>query len=220
LEAFELIARIGIGFVIRNLPDQREPLETVHPWYVLIETASGEPGAAEAAMERLLTGALEDDLIQDAVLAQSETQAAALWALRELQSAGQKPEGEVWKHDVSVPVSQVAAFIERASAAVHDLSPSARILAFGHVGDGNVHYDVLVAEGGDGPAHAALRGAGAKRVHDIVAQMGGSISAEHGLGVMKTAEALSYKQPVEIAALRAVRAALDPGRIMNPRVLF
>ena len=220
LEAFELIARIGIGFVLNNVPDHREPLETVHPWYVLIETASGEPGAAEAAMERLLAGALEDDLIQDATIAQSETQAAALWALRELQSAGQKPEGEVWKHDVAVPVSQVATFIERAGAAVHDLSPSARILAFGHVGDGNVHYDVLVAQGGDDAAHAALRKAGAQRVHDIAVALGGSISAEHGLGVMKTAEALAYKQPAEVAALRAIRAALDPGRIMNPRVLF
>jgi len=171
-------------------------------------------------MERLLAGALEDDLIQDATIAQSETQAAALWALRELQSAGQKPEGEVWKHDVAVPVSQVATFIERAGAAVHDLSPSARILAFGHVGDGNVHYDVLVAQGGDDAAHAALRKAGAQRVHDIAVALGGSISAEHGLGVMKTAEALAYKQPAEVAALRAIRAALDPGRIMNPRVLF
>ena len=220
LEAFELMGRMGLAFVLKNVPDQREPLAGVHPWYVLIETGGGEPGAAQAALERLLGAALEADLIQDAVLAQSEAQAHALWALRELQSAGQKPEGAAWKHDVSVPVSKVAVFIERASKAVEDLAPGVRIVAFGHVGDGNVHYDVLVAEGGDDEAHAALREAGARRVHDIAAELSGSISAEHGLGTMKSAEALRYKAPVEVEALRAIRAALDPQRIMNPRVLF
>jgi FAD/FMN-containing dehydrogenase len=220
LEAFELMGRLGLAFVLKNIPGQREPLDGVHPWYVLIETASGEPGAAQAAMERLLARALEDDLVQDAVIAQTEGQAAALWALREHQSAGQKPEGEAWKHDISVPVSQIAVFIDRASAAVRALTPGARIVAFGHVGDGNVHYDVIVPEGGDAEAHAASRDEGARRVHDIAAELGGSISAEHGLGTMKSAEALRYKQPAEVEALRAIRAALDPGRIMNPRVLF
>jgi FAD/FMN-containing dehydrogenase len=192
----------------------------VHPWYVLIETASGEPGAAQAAMERLLAGALESGLIQDAAVAQSETQAHALWAVRENQSGGQKPEGAAWKHDVSVPVSKVAAFIDQATAAVERLSPGVRVVAFGHVGDGNVHYDVLRADGAGDDPHDALRDEGARLVHDIVASMNGSISAEHGLGAMKSVEALRYKSPVEIEALRAVRAALDPKRIMNPRVLF
>jgi FAD/FMN-containing dehydrogenase len=187
---------------------------------VLIETASGEPGAAEAAMERLLAGALEADLIQDAVIAQTESQAAALWSLRENQSAAQKAEGAAWKHDVSVPVSKMADFIEEASAALHRRWPEVVVTAFGHVGDGNVHYDVLAAPGGDPAVHAARRDEGAHIVHEIIAAMGGSISAEHGLGTMKTAEALAYKSPVEVAALRAIRAALDPGRIMNPRVLF
>ena len=220
LEAFELIGRVGLGFVLRHIADQREPLDAIHPWYVLIETASGESGAAEAAMERLLAKALEDDLIQDAVVAQTEAQAGALWALREHQSAGQKPEGAVWKHDVSVPVSRIAAFIDQAGAAVQQMAPGARVVAFGHVGDGNVHYDVVVPEGGDEAAHNGLRDAGARRVHDIVAGLGGSISAEHGLGTMKSAEAVRYKPPAELAALRAIRAALDPQRIMNPRVLF
>ena len=187
---------------------------------MLIETASGEPGAAEAAMERLLAGALETDLIQDAVIAQTETQAKALWALRENQSAAQKPEGAAWKHDVSVPISRMADFIGDATRALEAHWPGVRITAFGHVGDGNVHYDVLAAPGGDQAVHAARRDEGAHIVHQIIASMGGSISAEHGLGTMKTAEALAYKSPVELAALRAIRAALDPGRIMNPRVLF
>ena len=220
LEAFELMSRAGMALVIRNIPNQREPLAEPHPWYVLIETASGEPGAAESAMERLLSGALEADLIQDAVVAQTRGQAHTLWALRENQSSAQKPEGAAWKHDVSVPVSRIADFIDTATAAIARFDSSARVVAFGHVGDGNVHYDVLAGEGADQSAHKAARDAAADLVHGIVMDMGGSISAEHGLGTMKTAEALHYKSPVEVAALRAVRVALDPNRIMNPRVLF
>jgi FAD/FMN-containing dehydrogenase len=119
-----------------------------------------------------------------------------------------------------VPVSQVADFIDEATAAVEAFQPGCRVVAFGHVGDGNVHYDVLVPDGGDGEAHSALRDQGAQIVHDIVARRMGSISAEHGLGTMKSAEALRYKAPVEVAALRAIRLALDPKRIMNPRVHF
>jgi len=220
VEAFELMGRMGVGFAVKNIPGVREPLEGEHPWYLLIETASGEPGAAEGAMERLLGAALEDDLIQDAAIAQTETQAKAFWAVRENQSGAQKPEGAAWKHDVSVPVSRIADFIEQASAAIVKLDPTLRIVAFGHVGDGNVHYDVLrAADGGDEP-HNERRDAGSRIVHDIVASMDGSISAEHGLGAAKTTDALRYKADVEVEALRAIRAALDPKRIMNPRVLF
>jgi len=220
VEAFELIGRLGIELAIRNLPGLREPLESRPPWYVLIEAASGEPGAAEASMERLLGAALEDGLVLDAAVAQSESQAKAFWALREGQSAAQKPEGPAWKHDVSAPVSRIASFIEAAGEALGRRFPGVRIDAFGHVGDGNIHYDVLAPAGGDPAAHAARRDEGARIVHDLIASFEGSISAEHGLGTMKTAEALTYKSPVEVEALRAVRRALDPKRIMNPRVLF
>jgi len=220
VEAFELMGRAGVGFALKNIPGLREPLEGVYPWYVLIETTSGEPGLAGTALERLLAHALEDGLIADAAVAQSEVQAKAFWAVRENQSGGQKAEGAAWKHDISVPVSKMADFIERATPMVETFSPGVRVVAFGHVGDGNVHYDVLRPEGGSDEAHNALRDEGSRRVHDLVAELQGSISAEHGLGAAKTADALRYKSPVEIAALRAVRAALDPGRIMNPRVLF
>jgi FAD/FMN-containing dehydrogenase len=220
IEAFELMGRPGLAFAVKNIPGVRDPLAGEHPWYVLVETASGEPGAAEGAMERLLAGALEDDLIQDAAIAQTEAQAKAFWAVRENQSGAQKAEGAAWKHDVSIPVSRIADFIDQATAAVLKLDPTLRVVAFGHVGDGNVHYDVLRAEGGDDEAHNAGRDAGSRIVHDIVASMDGSISAEHGLGAAKTADALRYKSSVEVEALRAIRAALDPGRIMNPRVLF
>jgi FAD/FMN-containing dehydrogenase len=220
VEAFELLARQGVVFALRNIPGTREPLAEAHPWYVLTEFASGEPGAAEAALERLLAGGLDSGLVRDAAIAQSQGQAQAFWGLRENQSAAQKPEGATWKHDVAVPVSQVPAFIARAGEAMARFAPGSRIVAFGHVGDGNIHYDVLRPQGGDDAAHAARRDEGSRMVHDIVAELGGSISAEHGLGSMKTAEAERYKSPVELAALRAIRQSLDPKRIMNPRVLF
>ena len=220
VDAFELMGRLGVEFVLKNIPDSRDPLAEPHPWIVLIELASGEPGAAEAAMERLLSGALEDGRIADAAVAQNEQQAKAFWRVREDQSAAQKPEGVGWKHDVSVPVSKIAAFIDEATAAVERFYPGCRVSAFGHVGDGNVHYDVLQPLGGDASAFAARRDEGSRLVHDIVAKYEGSISAEHGLGRMKSAEALVYKSPVEVAAMRAIRDALDPHRIMNPGVLF
>jgi FAD/FMN-containing dehydrogenase len=203
-----------------HLPGARLPLAEPAPWYVLIEVASGLAGTAEAAMERLLGMALERGLILDAAVAQSEAQASALWALREGQSAAQKSEGPAWKHDVAVPVSAIARFLDQAGEALESRFPGVRIDAFGHVGDGNIHYDVLGPATGDPKAHEAGREAGSRLVHDLVASFGGSISAEHGLGILKTEAARLYKAPVEIAALEAVRRALDPGRIMNPRVLF
>ena len=214
------MGRRGVAFVLKNIPGQRDPLVQVYPWYVLIEIASGEPGAAEAAMERLLAASLEDGLVTDAVVAQNQTQARALWSIRENQSPGQKPEGATWKHDVAVPVSQVAQFIDQADEAMMAFVPGCRITAFGHVGDGNIHYDVIRPDSGDDAAHSAKRDQGSRIVHDIVASMGGSISAEHGLGSMKTEEARRYKSATEVAALVAIRQSLDPKRIMNPRVLF
>jgi FAD/FMN-containing dehydrogenase len=158
--------------------------------------------------------------VLDAAIAQTETHAKAFWALRENQSAAQKSEGAAWKHDIAVPVSRIPEFLETAGAALTARWPGVRIDAFGHVGDGNIHYDILSPPGGDPAVHNGLRDQAAHVVHDIVASLGGSISAEHGLGTMKTAEAAAYKSPVELAAQRAIRAALDPQRIMNPRVLF
>jgi len=220
VEAFELMGRLGVDFALKNIAGTRDPLAQVHPWYVLAEFSSGEPGSAEASMERFLASGLEDGVIRDAVVAQTDAQGRALWAIRENQSPAQKPEGATWKHDVSVPVSHVAVFLEEATAAMQAFAPGARIAAFGHMGDGNIHYDVLRPEGGSDSEHAARRDAGSRIVHDIVASMGGSISAEHGLGSMKTEEARRYKSSVEIEALSAIRRALDPKRIMNPRVLF
>lgn len=220
VEAFELMKRIGVEFALRHIPGVREPLDSVQPWYVLIELTSGEPGAAEAGMERILTAAFEEDLITDAAIAQNETQVRDFWKLREEQSAAQKPEGGGWKHDVSVPVSRIADFLDEATAAVERFEPGARVSAFGHVGDGNMHYDVLCPPGADLKAFLGRWEAGSQVVHDIVARYEGSISAEHGLGRLKTEEARRYKTPLEIETMQAIRKAIDPGRIMNPGILF
>jgi FAD/FMN-containing dehydrogenase len=220
VEAFELMGRLGVEFAIRNIAGTRDPFPEAHRWYVLVEFAAAEAGSAERAMERYLEESAEAGLVRDAVVAQSETQMKALWAIRENQSPAQKPEGATWKHDVSVPVSQVPAFLKEATAAMQAFAPGARIAAFGHVGDGNIHYDVLRPDGGSDAEHAARRDEGSRIVHGIVVRLGGSISAEHGLGAMKTAEGARYKSPVELEALKAIRRALDPERILNPRVLF
>jgi FAD/FMN-containing dehydrogenase len=219
VEAFELISRLGMELVVAR-SGAREPLESRPPWYVLIEIATARPAGAEEDLERWLGEAIDRGLASDAVLARSEAQAAALWTLREGQSDAQKGHGPVWKHDVSVPISRIAEFIGQAGEALAVRFPGVRVDAFGHVGDGNIHYDVLSPVGGDPERHAAARNDGARLVHDLVVSLGGSISAEHGLGVMKTDAARAYKSPVEVAALEAVRRALDPRRIMNPRVLF
>lgn len=220
VEAFELMKRVGVDFALKHIPGVREPLDSVQPWYALIELTSGEPGAAEAGMERILSAAFEAELITDAAIAQNEAQARDFWKLREEQSAAQKPEGGGWKHDVSVPVSRIADFLDEATAAVERFEPGARVSAFGHVGDGNMHYDVLCPPGADLQAFLGRWEAGSEVVHDIVARYEGSISAEHGLGRLKTDEARRYKSPLEIATMQAIRAAIDPKRIMNPAVLF
>jgi FAD/FMN-containing dehydrogenase len=220
LEAFELMSRQGVAFALKNLPGIRDPFTTPSPWIVLLEMAGAEPGRTLAAMERLLASAMGDGLIQDAAIAQNQTQAKAFWSLREGQSAAQKPEGPAWKHDVATPVSRIAEFIEMASAAMRAFAPGARVVAFGHVGDGNIHFDVVKPEGGDDAGHDVRRDEAARIVHDIAISLDGSISAEHGLGAMKSKEALRYKAAADVAVMRAVRAALDPRRIMNPRVLF
>jgi len=220
VEAFELMKRLGMSLVLKNIPDTREPLESTPPWYVLIELASGEPNGAEAAMERLLTAAFEEGLIVDAAIAQNDAQKAEFWRLREEHSAALKPEGGGWKHDVSVPVSRIADFIDEATAAVEQFHPGCRVSVFGHVGDGNLHYDVIPGVGEDVAAFIARWMEGSQVVHDVVARYDGSISAEHGLGRLKTDEARRYKSPLEIATMQAIRQAIDPQRIMNPAVLF
>lgn len=220
VEAFELMKRLGTDLVLKHIPDTREPLESRPEWSVLIEIASGTAGGADTQMARLLEVAFEEGLITDAAIAQNDAQRAAFWRLREEHSAALKPEGGGWKHDVSVPISQIADFIDEATAAVERFHPGARVSVFGHVGDGNLHYDILPGVGEDVPAFIGRWKDGSRIVHDVVARYDGSISAEHGLGRLKSEEVLRYKTPLEIETMAAIRRAIDPQRIMNPAVLF
>ncbi len=220
LTAFELMSEACLAAVLAHARAASRPFGAAHPWYVLMEISAwqGSPGMQSAPA--ILEGALEDGFVQDAVLAASEAQAARLWALREAISDAQAADGAGLKHDVALPVSAVPEFIEAADAAVARRFPGLRPGVFGHLGDGNVHYNVLQGAGPRGPAETArflaLEEPVAQCVHDLVLARGGTISAEHGLGVLRAAEALRMLPGVEVRMMRAVRRALDPEWIMNP----
>jgi FAD/FMN-containing dehydrogenase len=209
--AFELLPRFGLEIVTRHVPATHDPLGAPSPWYVLFDLT-----VAPAAAEAVLGGALEAGLVSDAVLAASSAQAAALWKLRESLSEAQKPEGASIKHDVSVPVSRIPALVDQVNAAVARLVPGIRPCPFGHVGDGNLHFNLSQPVGMERAAFMAREDVIHEAVHDIVAALGGSISAEHGIGVAKREEIRRYKSPVEIALMRRIKEALDPKGIMNP----
>lgn len=211
---FELIAAIALDFAVRHA-GVRRPLGPA-PWYVLAELADPLPGA----MQRTLEEALARGLAEDAVLAQSESQRAEFWAARELISDSQKPEGGSIKHDVSVPVSRVPDFLAAADTEVERLMPGARFVSFGHLGDGNIHYNISQPPGMEKGHFLARWNEVNDVVFAVVARFEGSISAEHGIGRLKAHRMTAIKDPVELALMRQMKAALDPHNILNPgRVL-
>ncbi len=215
--SFELMSRFALEIAVKHVSGVTDPLSAPHPWYVLVELWSEAANAAlREALEEVLAQAHEDGLVLDATLAASEGQAQDFWRIREAIVEAQKFEGASIKHDVSVPISAVADLVARASAAVLDMAPGARPVPFGHVGDGNIHFNVSQPPGMDGQAFLDRWDEVNRVVHDIVVDLGGSISAEHGIGRMKIAENLHYKSPVEIDLMRKVKQALDPGNLMNP----
>ncbi|HJW23810.1 MAG TPA: FAD-binding oxidoreductase [Rhodocyclaceae bacterium] len=216
LTAFELVSDVSLGLVLRHIPGTADPASRA-PWYVLCEFSDGGPEAAlQEQVEAWLGQCLEAGLITDAAVAQSETQARKLWQLRESISEAQKIEGISIKHDVSVPVSRLPEFLERAGVALAAAFPGIRIVAFGHVGDGNLHYNLSKADRQDNAPFIASQPEANRIVHDLVHSLGGSISAEHGLGQLKRQEILRYKSPVEMAMMKSVKQALDPRGLMNP----
>jgi D-lactate dehydrogenase (cytochrome) len=215
LTSFELLADIAVDFSVRHGIDVRHPMEARHPWYVLMELSSPRDDA-RAALESILTQALEDEILDDAVIAASLSQRQAFWKLRDEMSAAQKPEGGSIKHDVSVPVAAVPAFIAQADAAVVKLIPGSRPVPFGHLGDGNIHYNVSQPVGGNAADFLARWHDVNAVVFEIVMRMGGSISAEHGIGVLKRDELPDVKDKVAIELMRGIKAMLDPSGIMNP----
>ena len=217
VSTFELIPRIGIEFVTRHLEGASDPLPDPVPWYVLIEMTAGTKAARlTEVMEASLSEGFEQNLVSDAVIAQSEAQRTDFWRLRESLSDVQRAEGGSIKHDISVPVSRIADFIEAATKAVSERLPGIRPVPFGHIGDGNVHFNLSQPKGMDKEVFLDLWGEMNAIVHGIVREMGGSISAEHGVGQLKRDEIAATKSPVEMEMMRTLKNALDPKGILNP----
>ncbi len=224
LTAFELISADALALVLKHFPDSRLPVNEPSPWYVLLELSDLDSEAhANETMESMLTAAFEAGFAADAAVSASIDQFRRFWALRENISEAQSAEGKNIKHDISVPISRIADFIESTDAAIQAAHPAARMIVFGHLGDGNLHYNVSPRRdvaSVDDETFAALEGPINRIAHDAVVRFGGSISAEHGLGILRRDEAARYKQPVEVAMMRAVKRALDPEGLMNPGKLL
>ncbi|KAB2686714.1 MAG: FAD-binding oxidoreductase [Brucella sp.] len=217
LTGFELMPRVGVEFTVRHVDGVRDPLESPHDWYVLIDISSTRSEEdARTTLETILTEAFESDIIQDAAIGESVAQAQSFWKMREEMSWAQKPEGGSIKHDISVPVASIPAFIHEANAATLEMIPGARIVCFGHIGDGNLHYNVSQPVGADKEAFLARWHELNHRIHMIVASYTGSISAEHGIGQLKREELAFFKQDVALDLMRRIKSAFDPAGIMNP----
>jgi FAD/FMN-containing dehydrogenase len=216
LSAFELMPRLALEFVTRHIAGTRDPLAAPAPWYVLMEATGGRDANLAATFETALGTAIEDGLVTDAAVAASQAQAQALWKLRESISEAQKREGASIKHDISVPVAAIPAFLEKAVPAVQAIVPGARPVSFGHLGDGNLHFNFNSPKTGDDPAFLARWDEVQLCVHDIVREFGGAISAEHGIGAMKVAALPRYKSHAELDVMRGLKAMLDPNNILNP----
>jgi FAD/FMN-containing dehydrogenase len=213
--AFEIMPRLGIELVVAHMPGARDPLSKASPWYVLVEATGAAKFDMNAVFETALASA-GSDIVTDAAIATSEAQRAAFWTLRETMSEAQKREGASIKHDISVPVGAIPDFLTKATEAVLKALPGARPVSFGHIGDGNIHFNFSAPTGGDAEAFLARWEDIQRIVHDIVHGFGGSISAEHGIGVQKRDQLARYKSAVEMDLMRALKRTLDPKNILNP----
>jgi FAD/FMN-containing dehydrogenase len=216
LTGFELVSRICLQIVERHIARSHNPLPG-HEWYALIEAQdSAGTTPATALVEAALAEAADAGLVRDAVIAQSDSQRDALWALRENISEAQRAEGQNIKHDISIPIGRIPAFVRECNAAVASAFPGIRMVVFGHLGDGNLHYNVAAPAGVDDREFLALGPRINRIVHDHVHACDGSVSAEHGLGQLKRDEARRYKSAVEIALMQSIKQALDPDGLFNP----
>jgi FAD/FMN-containing dehydrogenase len=217
VESFELVPKAALDLVLAHVPGTRAPLARAHEWNVLVEAVSPMVSPSpEKDLTAALRAALETGVADDAVIAASEAQAEALWRLRDSISEGEQKDGPAAKHDISVQVADMPRFMTEAAAAVEARFPGTRVIAFGHLGDGNIHFNVRAPEGSAGD-WAFGEGQGVTAfVHDLVVAAGGSISAEHGIGQLRLAELARLGDPARLGAMRAIKAALDPHGIMNP----
>jgi FAD/FMN-containing dehydrogenase len=217
LTGFELMSALCLQLVATHFPDLPRPFATPHPQYVLLELSSSESHEhAVGLMERAMNDALADAIITDAVLTSSLAQALGLWKLREYIPLAQAAEGKNIKHDISLPISRIAEFIDTTGAALAAAYPGCRLVCFGHLGDGNLHFNVAPPAGESDQAFLANQAAINRIVHDSVDRFGGSISAEHGIGALKRDELRRYKSAVELKLMHAIKSALDPSGLMNP----
>jgi FAD/FMN-containing dehydrogenase len=221
LTGFEIMPRVGVEFCLRHLEGARDPLEGEHAWYVLMELSSGsEAFPVRDLMESILGEAFEEGLVEDAAFAQNLTQVQDFWHIRHGMSEVQKPEGGSIKHDVSVPVASIPDFLDKAMAAVEDFVPGCRPVPFGHIGDGNIHFNVSQPVGADKEDYLAKWDEMNTIVHGIVGEFGGSISAEHGIGRLKRDLLKDVKQGIELDLMKRIKDAFDPKGLLNPgRVL-
>jgi FAD/FMN-containing dehydrogenase len=217
LTGFELMSDFCLQLVTKHYPHMRLPFQEQHSQYVLLELSDSESEEhATQMLEKLIEAALEEEIIVDAVLAASIAQSKALWNLREHIPLAQAEEGKNIKHDISVPIASIGEFITRTDALLQTTFPGCRMVTFGHLGDGNLHYNVSPPENSSDLAFIEQQEAINHVVHDSVSQFGGSISAEHGLGALKRSEVLRYKSEVEMNLMRTIKRALDPLNLMNP----
>jgi FAD/FMN-containing dehydrogenase len=217
VSTFELIPRIGIDLVTQHIPKTADPFDSHYEWYVLIEVGGGKQASSlRDSMESELEAALSAQEILNAVFAESDSQRDALWRLRETIPEAQRLDGASIKHDVSVTTTELPRFIIEGSAAILEVAPHGRIVAYGHLGDGNLHFNVNQSKRESAESFLALAPRINRAVHDLIARYGGSISAEHGIGRLKREELRHYKNPVAIEVMHSIKHALDPHGIMNP----
>ncbi len=220
LVAFEMLSDASLQMILHHVTDVRAPLNGTHAFHALVELADTQPGGLSELLERGLAEALEQGLLGDVVVSSSGAQSSAFWKIREGVSQAQQRAGKAVKHDIALPISAVAPFSSQAGAAVRRLLPHARIINFGHLGDGNLHYNVLLPLDVDAQELARATSELNRCVHDLVTAMGGSISAEHGVGQLRRDELRYYKDPVEFELMMRLKRMLDPNQIMNPGKLL
>jgi FAD/FMN-containing dehydrogenase len=217
VSSFELIPRSALELVLRHIPNSTDPLDKAYPWYVLCElTGSGATDGLDALLEQSLAAALADGAILDAAVAGSGRQQDAFWGIRGSIPEAQRREGASIKHDIALPVGRLADFMDLAVAWVSANVPEGRLVAYGHAGDGNLHFNISPATPAAGTTLLARTDAVRRAIHDLVQQFGGSFSAEHGIGRLKVGELERYTSRVELSLMQAIKGALDPNHIMNP----
>lgn len=211
IEAFELVSKYVFDLVEKHIPDTLVPFSTAAPWYVLLEVAGSSNGSL---LENVLLEAANSELLLDAIIAKNSAEAERFWRMRHSIAEAERAEGPAQKHDISVPVSRIEDFLQRGDRLLADLVPEAQLLAFGHVGDGNIHYNVALPEGSDDGPRVT------EAIYELVEKMGGSFSGEHGIGRSKRQFLSKYRDENEIELMRTLKQAMDPKNILNPGKVF